>query len=467
MKMPLIPPTREAPTAGLDFKRVLAAIQLESSPTQDGKYRHWDTLRHLTPPSDLSVEEWWVAIKFARRSLYKPLVLQDAKGNPFVYATPIPALEMLHRTDRDASGAIQAPAQVTEPDTRETYLIRSLVEEAITSSQLEGASTTRKVAKEMIREGREPRDRSERMILNNYQGMQFMRGFIGKRLTPQIVMELQAILTERTLDDDECSGRLRRDEDGITVTDEVGNVLHMPPKASELSGRLQRLCAFANGYVDERSAPPGSPVPTDWIHPVLRAILIHFMIGYDHPFVDGNGRTARALFYWSMATQGYWLAEFVSISRILKKAKAQYARSYLYTESDDNDTTYFILYQLRVFLRAISDLHLYLAHKADEIRRTDDALRRRAALHEQLNDRQLALMSNAIKHQDAKFTIASHRRSHGVSYETARTDLRALAKQGLLTERKRGRTFVYVPADDLTERLGAGVGTVKRAAFFV
>jgi Fic family protein len=46
------------------------------------------------------------------------------------------------------------------------------MEEAITSSQLEGAATTREVAKEMIREGRQPRDRSERMILNNYLTMQ-------------------------------------------------------------------------------------------------------------------------------------------------------------------------------------------------------------------------------------------------------------------------------------------------------
>jgi Fic family protein len=93
------------------------------------------------------------------------------------------------------------------------------------------------------------------------------------------------------------------------------------------------------------------------VHPVVRAILIHFMLGYDHPFYDGNGRTARALFYWSLARSGYWLMEYVSISRLLRQAPAQYARAYRHTETDDNDTTYFIVHQLEVIQQAIAALH--------------------------------------------------------------------------------------------------------------
>lgn len=456
MKTPLRPPE----TGQHSFKefatidRFLLAIHSAGGPTQEGKYRHWDTIRHLPPPGDLTPKEWWAGIKFARRQLYKRLPFFDKAREAFVYATTVPGLEMLHRVDRDASGAIQAPEQVTDPDTRDTYLIRSLVEEAITSSQLEGASTTRKVAKEMIREGREPRTRSERMIMNNFQGMQFLRRFVGQPLTPSIILELQSILVEGTLDEPDAAGRYRREDEGITVSDELGVVLHSPPPAAELPERMDRLCAFANWHFTESSTPTKSSVSPDWIHPVVRAILLHFMIGFDHPFVDGNGRTARALFYWSMASQGYWLAEFVSISRILRKARTPYARAFLYTETDENDTTYFILYQLRVFLRAMEDLHSYLARKAAEIRNTERALKEAAAFREKLNDRQLALMANAIKHPDAIFTIDSHRRSHGVSYETARTDLRSLAHQKLLTERKRGRAFVYSPTAGVATRIG-------------
>src|SRR6185312_11691325 len=112
------------------------------------------------------------------------------------YAIPSPALEMLHKIDLKSGGNIQASDQVTNPATRDTYLFKSIIEEAITSSQLEGASTTRRVAKAMIQEGRPPRDRSERMILNNYRGMLYVREFIEKPLTPAIVTELQRRLTE-------------------------------------------------------------------------------------------------------------------------------------------------------------------------------------------------------------------------------------------------------------------------------
>jgi Fic family protein len=456
MKIPLTPPAT-GPQAFQDFDpmRLFKAIDLAGGPTQEGKYRHWDTLRHLQPPEDLTSNEWWFGIKSARRQLYKSLPLKDKTGSAFVYATTVPGLEMLHRVDRDASGAIQSAEQVTDPDTRNTYLIRSLVEEAITSSQLEGASTTRKVAKEMIREGREPRTRSERMILNNYRGMEFIRRFLGQPLTPSIILELQTILVEGTLDDPDAAGRYRRDDEGIAVTDEVGNVLHAPPPAAEIPERIDRLCKFANASLTEKQRS-GSFVSPDWIHPVVRAILVHFMIGYDHPFVDGNGRTARALFYWSMASQGYWLAEFVSISRILKRARTPYARAFLYTETDENDTTYFILYQLRVFIRAIVDLHVYLARKAEEIRQVERAVQEATKLREKLNERQLTLMAHALKHPEAIFTIDSHRRSHGVSYETARTDLRNLAHLKFLTERRGNRAFEYVPAEDLTNKIGKG-----------
>ena len=77
-----------------------------------------------------------------------------------------------------------------------------------------------------------------------------------------------------------------------------------------------------------------------------------------------------------MARHGYWLCEYVSISRILKKARGQYARSYLYTETDENDLTYFILYQMRVLLRAVDELHEYLARKAAELDEAEEIVRR-------------------------------------------------------------------------------------------
>jgi Fic family protein len=290
--------------------------------------------------------------------------LLDKSGNPFSYGVPDEVLRLSEEISRWASGNIAVPEQVTNPGTRDRHVVSSLIEESITSSQLEGAATSRQVAKEMIRSGRPPRDRSERMILNNYHAMERVRELRDADFTPEPVCELHRIVTDGTLDDPSAAGRLQSDPDPrqrVAVTGDHDQILqlHLPPPVGELPDRLDRLCAFANETSDAA-----------WMQPVLRSLAVHFMVGYDHYFEDGNGRTARALFYWSMLKRGYWLTEFLTISRILNKAPAQYARSYLFTEQDGGDLTYFFLYHLNVIRRAIDDLDAYLARKVRELRAT-------------------------------------------------------------------------------------------------
>jgi Fic family protein len=418
-------------------------IRLKTGAAPQGKYRHWDTLRHVPPPDGVTSEEWWLAIKVARRALFVSLPLRDRHGIPFQYAVPNVAQQMLMQVDRDATGRIQAAEPVTDAQARDTYLLRSVMEEAITSSQLEGASTTREVAKEMIQRGRRPETRDERMIFNNYQALTFIRDRKDEPLTPATVLELHRVLTEGTLDDEDAAGRLRSEAEAVHVVDEVGNVLHLPPPAAELPQRLAAICAFANGEGTD-----------GFMHPVVRAVILHFALAYDHPFVDGNGRAARALCYWSMARDGYWMSEYISISRILRRAPGRYTRSFLYTETDENDVTYFLLSQLRVILRAIQELHQYLAAKEAEQRETRDLIHTSAVLRQQMNGRQLGLVRHALKHPGFRYTIESHRATNNVSYATARSDLLRLAEFGLLESAKgAGKLMLFVSPADLKERL--------------
>jgi Fic family protein len=408
-------------------------------------YPHWDKLRHLDPPDGLTHEEWWAAIKLGRHESRRPIPLTDTDGNAFTYSIPDAALRGLHLVDQRAAGEIRMPEVVTtDAQARGRYLVNSLMEEAIRSSQLEGASTSRRAAKELLRTGRSPKDRSERMIVNNYVAMQYMREEMGDRLRPADVLELQRILTDGTLDDPSASGRLQTpDEDRVVVVDRTdGGVLHRPPPAEQLPARLALMCAFANGETDEDDT---------FIHPVVRAILLHFWLAYDHPFVDGNGRTARVLFFWLLRNEGYWLVEYLSISKILREAPGRYNRSFLLTETDEGDTTYFVLHQLDVIERAIEDMHKYLRRKATEVRDVESLLRGSGGF----NHRQTALLSGALRNADRVYTFTSHSKSHGVTHETARTDLRDLAGRGLLQTERAGRLYRFRPAPDLTARLKA------------
>jgi len=405
----------------------------------DSTYFHWDDLKYRKVPEDLSREEWWTAIKLHRQGLKKTISLLDKESKPFSYGIPDRITELLHQIDRDGGTLIQIPEPIANPAERDRYLLSSLMEEAITSSQLEGAATTREVARRMLAEGRAPRDRSEKMILNNYITMRRIIDLKKESLTPGLVLEIHRRISDDTLDIADGAGRLRRPEEKICVSDLEGQIFHNPPEAVELAVRLQTMCDFANGKT-----------PAYFIHPVVRAIILHFWLAYDHPFVDGNGRTARALFYWQMLHAGYWLFEFVSISQIIRKAPVKYGMAFLQTETDDNDLTYFILHQTEVIRSSLQELHDYVLRKSKETRASISLL----GSHIDLNYRQQSVLSHAIRHPNFRYSIAGHMGSQGIVYDTARTDLLALARLGFLEQGKSGKALVFIAPVDLVDRLG-------------
>jgi Fic family protein len=413
---------------------------------QTEKYLHWDKLRFLRPPGPLTHEQWWAALKLRRMGSSRTVPLRDTNNRPFVYCLADPIPELLHHIDQGCGGFLQLPEQITNSETRDRYVVSSLMEEAIRSSQIEGAVATRRVAKEMLRTGRRPHDKSEQMILNNYAAMQRIREIKEQELTTDLLLDLHRALTAETLAP-EAVGRFRIPGEPILVMDAYNQVFHTPPPADVIEQRISQMCDFANGKTSDH-----------FVHPVLRAIILHFWLAYDHPFVDGNGRCARAIFYWYMLRSKYWLAEYISISEVIYRAPVKYYRSFLYTETDDNDLTYFILYHLQAVKLAVQELHEYIGHKADELRRMEKQLR----LTENLNHRQRALLSHALRHPEARYTFESHQRSHGVVYQTARTDLLALRDIGLLEAGKVGRTWYFSPAADLERRIAEKEGSRPR-----
>jgi Fic family protein len=450
MKVPQKPPPlaeviTELTNEGPDKLVELVGSELARQP--EGKYVHWDELRHLRAPEGFNHRQWWLAIKMSRRAIHR-LPFDDSKQTGFTYSVPDSLFKLLHEIDRDASGRIEVAELVTNSQTRDRYLVNSLMEESITSSQLEGAATTHKVAKEMLRQGRKPRNHGERMIYNNYVAMQFIRRHKQLPFTPELILQLQSIMTELTLEDPSAAGRWRRPEENVRVVDERNHeILYVPPPAKDIINRIDELCRFAN---DSHENP--------FIHPLIKAVTIHFMMGWIHPFVDGNGRTARTLFYWSMAKSDYWLIEFTSISRIIKKAPAQYARAYLYTETDDNDLTYFIEHQVNVISQAIKALHTYLADKTQEIADTRRLLASSPKLKGKLNHRQLAAMDHFIKHSHVIYRIQEYQNFNQVTYETARTDLLELVDLGLLEKHREGKAFVFEMPQKLREKLAGRSG---------
>ncbi len=410
-------------------------FEMISKHRPDG-YLHWDDVLHRSSPEGLTHRQWWLVTKFNRQSGRNSVSLVDDGGEPFSFVLPDPIAEQLHIIDQRSSAW---PDPNKNRHSKDRYLVQSLIDEAITSSQLEGAAVTRDVAQEMIRMKRKPRDVHEQMILNNYHTMQYIAKIRHEKITLDLILKIHHLVTEGTMDDPSAVGRFRREDEQIDIGDpNYGEVFHVPPSAGQLEDRMQAMCDFAN-----------CDTPDYYMHPVIRSIILHFWLAYDHPFKDGNGRTARALFYWSMLHHEFWLFEYVSISEIIRKAPAKYGRAFLYTETDDNDLTYFILYHLDVLIRAIDQVHDYVERKTQELKESLDELQGMSAL----NHRQRALVSHALRNPNHEYTIDSHGNSHSVVHQTARTDMNNLVERSLLSKKKIGRIWFYRPEPDLAYKL--------------
>lgn len=320
---------------------------------------------------------------------------------------------------------------------RDKYLLTSLEEEAIMSSMMEGAVVTRSEAQQMIRDNRLPQNEHERMVINNYLTMKMILENKDKPLTPAFILSLHHSMVEGTLKSPEKAGVLRSAEDKVYIEDvRTGDIIHMPPVASEIPERLEVLCRFANGE-DESEY---------YIHPVIRAIILHFQLAYDHPFVDGNGRTARALFYWCMLKAGYWLFEFISISREIFNHPRYYYEAFLNTEEDENDLNYFIINQLKTILKSINGLMEHVRQKKQAKDSFKQTLERGFPI---LNHRQQQVLLHFIHHPDTYTSVTAHCHTYDVVRQTARTDLNKLEKLGFLYSENISREFIYRPKPNL------------------
>jgi Fic family protein len=442
MKTPPDPPSCEVGINNDALAQINTPEMRELVRRINAKYLYWDKARYYATSAGIDPELAWAAVKISRSDREDlPIALEF--GMKLNYWIPQRHHRLLHEIDRQAGGQISSnsPIGVAAAD-RDRYLINSLMEEAIASSQLEGATTTREVAKRMLRQNRRPRDSAEQMILNNYRAIMKIRDLTDEELRPEVICQIQKIITSKTLSDPTAAGRFRRPEESVVVSDsETGDVIHRPPPSTELDNRVRELCEFTNS--DE-----------PFVHPVIKAIAIHFTLGFIHPFVDGNGRTARALFYWYMLKSGCWLFEYLPISRIFLRGPIAYSKAYCYTEKDEGDLTYFIDRNLSVIDTALRDLHDYLEQQQRELKRVEAFL----SSNTWINHRQANVITACIKDHTRGFTVAEHATTHHVTKATARSDLLELVERGWLEKRKVGRKWVFTPVQHIAKRIAKAAG---------
>ncbi|TSC65509.1 MAG: hypothetical protein CEO22_449 [Candidatus Berkelbacteria bacterium Gr01-1014_85] len=427
------------------FQKALQSESLQNLIKKaDKEYAYWSKFKHYPVTDEFNINEAWAFLKFTRFSNREVTLIKTERGESFSFTTTKTMYQRLSYIDSNTSGFIRSAwAKPTELQ-KNQLIISSLSEEAIASSQIEGANTSRKIAKEMILTQRKPRTRSEQMIINNYQVMQRLLEWKDLDLSIDILLELQQNITSNTLDDANDSGRLRDSSDDennpIKVVDSLtGETVYDPPKSELVKIELESLIRYANTEENEEN----------FIHPVIKASILHFWLAYLHPFVDGNGRTARALFYWYLLKRNYWMFQYLSVSRVIRSSKKRYDNAYLYSEIDDNDLTYFLQYKLKVIIQAIEDFASHYKKKMEKEKR----IKGFSSLLSKMNERQIEALYYLHTHPQKTIDISSHKARHLIAYQTARTDLIKLAEKGYISQMVNGKKYEYVPNVNVIKNL--------------
>lgn len=411
-------------------------LEFNSPVDRKGRYLPYDELRHRISEK-LDHKLVWSLTKLSRNRQQIKLIDLGEPATPCCYMLTPLIQKAVSEVDRNTTSASLEwiSSKIGEKSQME-YLLKDLVEdESISSSQLEGAATTTRIAKELIKRNRKPRSEGERMIIGNYKMMLYAWDMRQKPMSLDFLQELHRVGVEEIDDDTYSPGSFRKSND-VHVVNSDGEIVHTPPSHEGLKNRLKNIVAWANVDHDENS-------DSSYIHPLIKAMVLHFCVGYEHPFRDGNGRVARGIFYWYMFKKDFSAFRYIAISVLLKKAPVKYDKSYLYTESDQMDLTYFIEYQADIVIRAIEKFKTAYKNAALEIEKFNEWLFR-SGLYKNLSEKQRAVFQVAKSGVAVNFSIRSVEKNLGCSYNTAAATLNGLVELKLFRKYKEGREWVYV-----------------------
>ncbi len=364
-------------------------------------------------PVSLPITKFWPVIDKARRdaSIQLPLKTQSGENFRFVVNSTI-------ETQCDAVAAMA----------RHSYLLDALppeiaeeatIDEAVWSSVIEGAFTSRAEAAKIIRQDKQPVNKSEQMVKNNYQAMLYVLEHLEEPITAQTLIDIAGIVTRNA--SDEAVDGFRTVP--VYVAGREG-VIYTPPAAEQVPVMMGDLLLF---------------IQTSELHPLFKACIAHFYFVYVHPFTDGNGRTARALSYMMLLRTGYDFFRYFSVSGLIAEERNGYYKSMRHVEAAGDDMTYFIDYYSAMLARSVARMEKHLLRRvlADK---TMKALETGGLL----NNRQLKGARWLLESDDVSVTVDAWKKKYKTATETARQDLLLLCDAGVLERTVDGRKAVFV-----------------------
>lgn len=174
------------------------------------------------------------------------------------------------------------------------------------------------------------RERDIQEVLNYRNVLKFIEGFEGKAISEEVIKHLHALTAHRVLADDQV-GEYRKTQ-VVVKNAETGEITFRPPPAVEVPFLLGDFVDWVN------------KMTSDELHPTLKAGIVHYELVRIHPFLDGNGRVARAVATLVLFSEGYDIKKFFSLEEYYDREPIHYYEALQSVGKESGNLTNWLVY---------------------------------------------------------------------------------------------------------------------------
>lgn len=331
-------------------------------------------------------------------------------------------------------GLIEAAKEVIEnapliPIYEARFVKDALLRTVYHGTHLEGNDLSLQEAKRVIEgEGVVARERDIQEVINYRNVLKYIDQINHEtkgdfKYTQTMLKNIHQIVCTRILDGERL-GNFR--ETQVVVKDgNTGEVTFRPPPAIEVPYLLEDFFDWLNQSQARK------------LHTVLRAGITHYYLVAVHPFVEGNGRSARAFTTLVFSLEGYDIKKFFSLEEYFDKDAAQYYQALSDVSSQGSDL---VQRDLTPWLDYFSQaMAVELTRIKEKVKRLslDLKVKGRVGYQIPLNERQIKLMEY-LEENGSVTTLEARRLVPQYSDDTLVRDLNYFLEKGIV--KKEGKT---------------------------
>jgi len=299
---------------------------------------------------------------------------------------------------------------------------KALILESHHSTHIEGTALSLEQAKNIL-EGKKVKGvnrNDEKELLNYKKAMDFISKYLGKGdpVSEGIIRELHKILVKRVRGERADPGNYRKIQNYV-VNSRTHEVVYAPPAPLEVPHLMREFMEWIN--------------KADDVSPVLVAGIAQFQFVHIHPFIDGNGRTARLLSTLILYKTGYDFKRLFTISEYYDKNRPAYYQAIQSVRNNSMDMTAWLEY----FVDGLRSQMAEIQAKGERLIKQDSQLQKIKRIG--LNKRQ----EKAVKHLIIKGTLSVN------GYQSVASCIRRTAQRDLeeLVEKRVVKVVAKSPTD--------------------